>query len=692
MNLLSLNIRGVGDAHKRNWVRRLCFDHNIKFVGIQETMSGDLNKFTLKSMWNNSEFDFAIKYSVGNSGGIVAMWDVTYFSRLASWQGEGYLALLGNWLNIAIPCDFNEVRSAEERKGTAFDSRGASTFNNFISTSGLIDLPMGAKRFTRMNNLGNKLSKIDRVLVSHHVIDVLPNSHTITLPSEYSDHTPILSSSLSVDFGATPFKLYNSWIMHKDFPQLVCWTSCNSRLTYNRPGPTSVSFKTKLQQLKSAIKQWRSQVVDMENMVSNDLRLKIDGLDMKAESSFLTNDEIMSRTAYVKSLADLEHAKLVDLRQKAKIRKWINWIHACLDSTFASVLVNSYPTKEFKLERRLRQGDPLSPILFILAMEALNVAFLEATNNNIFHGVQVGKDKTLISHLQYADDALILGEWSLINAKNLSRILTCFHLASGLKVNFNKSNLFGVGVSNIELNVIASSLGCLASQFPCSYLGLPVAWEFITFQSSKLLKRLFISSKAFEGCSFGVRIRKMKKSLGLLGRKSFHPENMVDLELGASWRAISHCLQNGGGDFVSRKMLFSVESFVQFMARRVEVLQLNDGPILQPTIPFAGPTFHWAWRRTLRVLLGRATDVLSSPPPQCTHNSADVENLKKKNKYLTKHVNLMMKLFRSDDKFSQMLNQYESSPEFGNASGSGGCGDDEMADDEDEEGEEDGDS
>nr|GEY62013.1 hypothetical protein [Tanacetum cinerariifolium] len=97
-----------------------------------------------------------------------------------------------------------------------------------------------------------------------------------------------------------------------------------------------------------------------------------------------------------------------------------------------------------------------------------------------------------------------------------------------------------------------------------------------------------------------------------------------------------------------------------------------------------------------RVLPGWATDVLSPPPPQCTHNSVDVKKLKKKNKYLTKQVNLMMKLFKSDDKFSQMLNQCESSPEFGNASGSGGCGDDKMADDvdggEDEDDEEDGDS
>ncbi|GJS29400.1 RNA-directed DNA polymerase, eukaryota [Tanacetum coccineum] len=98
-----------------------------------------------------------------------------------------------------------------------------------------------------------------------------------------------------------------------------------------------------------------------------------------------------------------------------------------------------------------------------------------------------------------------------------------------------------------------------------------------------------------------------------------------------------------------------------------------------------------------RVLPGGATDVLipaPPPPPQCTHNSGDVKKLKKKNKYLTKQVNLMMKPFRSDEKFSQMLNQYESTPEFD--SGSGGCEDDEMADDEDgdedEEDEEDGNS
>ncbi|GJV50954.1 RNA-directed DNA polymerase, eukaryota, reverse transcriptase zinc-binding domain protein [Tanacetum coccineum] len=128
-----------------------------------------------------------------------------------------------------------------------------------------------------------------------------------------------------------------------------------------------------------------------------------------------------------------------------------------------------------------------------------------------------------------------MGEWSLSNAKNLSRILTCFHLASGLRVNFNKSKLFGIGVTNLELNTIASSIGCLASQFPCSLIGKPklfpsvvgsllldpflVAWEFTTSQPSKLRKRLFASLKVLGDVSFEVEALMKRKYHGLLWNK-----------------------------------------------------------------------------------------------------------------------------------------------------------------------------
>ncbi|GKF32370.1 hypothetical protein Tco_0102168, partial [Tanacetum coccineum] len=92
-----------------------------------------------------------------------------------------------------------------------------------------------------------------------------------------------------------------------------------------------------------------------------------------------------------------------------------------------------------------------------------------------------------------------------------------------------------------------------------------------------------------------------------------------------------------------------------------------------------------------RVLLGQGTVI--PPPPLCTHSS-DVAKLKKREKVLTKQVNMFIKLFRSDDKFSQMLTHLESQPEIGGGSGSDGCRDDEPGDDEDdgEDGEDEDDS
>nr|GFD35310.1 hypothetical protein [Tanacetum cinerariifolium] len=91
-----------------------------------------------------------------------------------------------------------------------------------------------------------------------------------------------------------------------------------------------------------------------------------------------------------------------------------------------------------------------------------------------------------------------------------------------------------------------------------------------------------------------------------------------------------------------------------------------------------------------QVLPGHRTVI--PPPSQGTH-LAYIDRLKKREKLLTKEVKMFKRLFRSDEKFSLMLTQLESQPEYGGGSGSGGCGDDEPGDDEDggeDEEEEDG--
>ncbi|XP_071739716.1 uncharacterized protein [Rutidosis leptorrhynchoides] len=142
--------------------------------------------------------------------------------------------------------------------------------------------------------------------------------------------------------------------------------------------------------------------------------------------------------------------------------KWRKCILVCLSSASISILINGSPTQEFFMGRGVQQGDPSSPFLFILAAEGLNILIKAAVDRNLFNGVEVGSNKVLISHLQYADDTNFFGEWSRTNARNLISILKCFKLSSGLKVNFSKSCLYGAGVKHDEVVLFANRMGCLA--------------------------------------------------------------------------------------------------------------------------------------------------------------------------------------------------------------------------------------
>jgi len=69
---------------------------------------------------------------------------------------------------------------------------------------------------------------------------------------------------------------------------------------------------------------------------------------------------------------------------------WRKLIKECIGTTTASVLVNGSPTNEFSLGRSLRQGDPLSPFLFLLAVEGFNVLMESLSVNNLFSSYKVG--------------------------------------------------------------------------------------------------------------------------------------------------------------------------------------------------------------------------------------------------------------------------------------------------------------
>ncbi|GJY53364.1 RNA-directed DNA polymerase, eukaryota, reverse transcriptase zinc-binding domain protein [Tanacetum coccineum] len=200
--------------------------------------------------------------------------------------------------------------------------------------------------------------------------------------------------------------------------------------------------------------------------------------------------------------------------------KWRSWIKTCLSSSRASILVNGSPTSEFSINRGLRQGDPLSPFLFILVMEGLHNAFADAVGNGLISGININNSSINISHLFFADDVIITTGWNARDLENIIRVLHVFYLASGLKINIHKSNIYGIGVNEDEVYNMASNAGCIAGNIPFNYLGLPIGSNMKSIASWKILIDRFrsrLSTWKASLLSIGGRLTLIKSVLGSLG-------------------------------------------------------------------------------------------------------------------------------------------------------------------------------
>uniref|UniRef100_A0A2N9I5R6 Reverse transcriptase domain-containing protein n=1 Tax=Fagus sylvatica TaxID=28930 RepID=A0A2N9I5R6_FAGSY len=157
-------------------------------------------------------------------------------------------------------------------------------------------------------------------------------------------------------------------------------------------------------------------------------------------------------------------------------RRWRLWIEACISSVQFSVLVNGSPEGFFSCSRGLRQGDPLSPLLFLLVMEVLSRMLNKVEEEGLIQGFRAGSnavDGLCISHLLYADDTILFCDADPDKLLYVRMVLTCFEAVTGLRVNMAKSEMVPVGeVQNIS--ELADSLCCHIGGLPLSYLGMPL--------------------------------------------------------------------------------------------------------------------------------------------------------------------------------------------------------------------------
>ncbi|XP_022008292.1 uncharacterized protein LOC110907651 [Helianthus annuus] len=248
MNFLSVNLRGVQDSQKVDWIRGIKTSYGVHFLAIQETKLGATTSFMFNGFWGRSAYQLECVHAVGRSGGIASLWNPSMFHCDNVIKDRYFLVLSGvlnhlgvriNLVNIYAPNDalarrnlwvklldmknslqglwvfmgdFNEVRDESERFNSEFIATNAEVFNQFILAAGLTEFNMGGGKFTYISDRGDKLSKLDRFLVCLGFMERWPKASVLALNRDASDHRPILMSTVPSDFGHTPFRCFNSWM------------------------------------------------------------------------------------------------------------------------------------------------------------------------------------------------------------------------------------------------------------------------------------------------------------------------------------------------------------------------------------------------------------------------------------------------------------------------------------------------
>jgi hypothetical protein len=160
--------------------------------------------------------------------------------------------------------------------------------------------------------------------------------------------------------------------------------------------------------------------------------------------------------------------------------KWTACIRTCISTVRFSIMVNGSPSGFFGSSRGIRQGDPLSPLLFLLIMEVLSRMLRRTKEAGLIKGFKAGnsaEEDRSVSHLLFADDTIVFCDADPEQLLHLRMVLSYFEAVTGLGVNMAKSELVPMG-QVLNLSLLADILCCRIGSLPMSYLGLPLGASF----------------------------------------------------------------------------------------------------------------------------------------------------------------------------------------------------------------------
>ncbi|KAK1427628.1 hypothetical protein QVD17_16319 [Tagetes erecta] len=172
-------------------------------------------------------------------------------------------------------------------------------------------------RFRWASKNGRKLSRIDRILVCSSFINCWSEACYYALSRHLADHSPLILSMTSQDFGPIPFRFFNSWMSRPGFDTMI--KKANDDFSFD--GPPELALQAKLKNFKAAIIKWIKDIKAQEEELNDTIFMEMDQLDKIMEERFLTEDEEWILGECKHNLSVLETHNLKDLWQKSRA-KW----------------------------------------------------------------------------------------------------------------------------------------------------------------------------------------------------------------------------------------------------------------------------------------------------------------------------------------------------------------------------------
>ncbi|XP_057760557.1 uncharacterized protein LOC130980933 [Arachis stenosperma] len=157
--------------------------------------------------------------------------------------------------------------------------------------------------------------------------------------------------------------------------------------------------------------------------------------------------------------------------------EWVKLMMNCVKSASYRFKINGKLSRRIGPQRELRQGDPLSPYLFILAAESFTILMEKAARDNLISGIRLAPTAPPITHLLFANDCIIFTGAQEDEIYQLIQIINKYTEASGQRINTEKSGLIFGSQVPIQSRVNIEEITGMASwEDPGRYLGLPARW------------------------------------------------------------------------------------------------------------------------------------------------------------------------------------------------------------------------